>query len=289
MKAFSVSKIENIQEYPFVLDSPHSGTIYPDDFNYAVKLEILRQAEDTYVDQLIEELASRGLPTLCANFPRTYIDVNRSLNEVDLELIADSWPSPVIPSSKTRLGKGLVWRQLDTGDEIYSSRLLTKEIEYRIDNYWIPYHNELKRLLQTVYDTHGYVVHFNCHSMPSVSGPLSTEEPGLIHPDFVLGDRDGTSANPLITQFIYKFLTGLGYNCWINRPYKGVELVRAYSNPSQRRHSIQVEINRKLYMNEQTLELHSGFEKIRSDLNALVMETISFCRQTASFLYTSTR
>lgn len=256
---------------PVVLDSPHSGTHYPEDFGYSLTLSHLRTAEDTHVDQLFDQGPFLGMALLAAEFPRSYIDVNRAVDDVDHLLLAQSWPQPVAPSGKSRLGKGLVWRLMDDGTPIYQRYLSVAEVRERIDRCWRPYHLALKTLLDRTSEVSGGVLHINCHSMPSVAGRLATDEPGLIHPDIVLGDRDGTTADPAITQSMAEAFEAQGYTCWVNRPYKGVELVRAYADPARERHSIQLEINRRLYMDEVTLELTPGFQTLKDDLNKVLV------------------
>lgn len=262
---------------PLVFDSPHSGVNYPDDFPYAVDPADLRRAEDTHVDALFDFCAELGAPLVAANFPRSYIDANRSLDDIDCDLLDAPWPSPVMPSAKAELGKGLVWRRLDDGQFIYARRLTVSEVQHRIEACWRPYHAMLRGALDETHARFGFVMHINCHSMPSVSGKYSTERPGLVHPDIVLGDRDGTSADPAITVFLREAFRARGYSCWINDPYKGVELVRAYSSPKANRHAIQLEINRRLYMDEKTLVLNGGFTRVRADLERVMRELIAYC------------
>ena len=213
-----------------------------------------------------------------ANFPRSYIDANRSLEEIDPELLDSPWPKPYNVSKKAKLGKGLIWRMLDDGQKIYEKKLSVMEIEHRIRDYWIPYHSMVKDMLDLAHDNHGFFIHINCHSMPSVSDKYSTDQPGLIHPDIVLGDRDGTSADPEITFYLRDAFLKRGYSCWINHPYKGVELIRAYSNPMLKRNSIQLEINRRLYMNEMSLERHQGFDDLRADLKNILKDLRAYCQ-----------
>ena len=68
----------------------------------------------------------------------------------------------------------------------------------------------------------------------------------------------------------------MGYHVKVNDPYKGVELVRAFSNPAQRRHSLQVEINKRLYMNETTRSKHDGFEVLQKDLLTLIDAVLGY-------------
>jgi N-formylglutamate deformylase len=106
--------------------------------------------------------------------------------------------------------------------------------------------------------------------MPAVAASHATDFPGLVHADFVIGDREGTTAAPALSRLVVDFLRGLGYSVEYNHPYKGVELVRRYGRPAADRHSIQVEVNRKLYMDEGTLALNAGFEKLHGHLRQLV-------------------
>jgi N-formylglutamate deformylase len=240
-------------------------------------LQTLRRAEDTYVDRLFSFAQDVGYPMVCANFPRSYIDANRSALEIDPELFEGDWKSNVEVSSKTRLGKGLIWRMLDDGTPIYSNRLNRTDYEHRLKNYWQPYHDAVSSLLDDVYSEHEFFMHVNCHSMPSVSAKYGTDHPGLVHPDIVLGDRDATTNDPAITHFLQGQFKQLGYDCWVNKPYKGVELIRAYSEPELRRFSVQLELNRNLYMDEYSLEPHEGFEKLQENLKIVFSSLEEFC------------
>lgn len=260
---------------PLVLDSPHSGTHYPADFGIACDLAALRRAEDTHVEKIYSFAPALGAAWIEAHFPRTYLDVNRDLTELDVALLDGPWDGPVATDpealAKVRLGKGLLWRLTDDGVPLYDRLLGVAEVQARIDQCWRPYHRAVQQAIDAAHARHGYSIHLNCHSMPSVAGSHATDHPGMVHADFVIGDRDGTSASPIVSLLICEHLRDCGYSVAHNHPYKGVELVRRYSNPRQQRHSVQIEINRKLYMDEQTLALdHKGFARLRMDLQALV-------------------
>jgi N-formylglutamate amidohydrolase len=108
--------------------------------------------------------------------------------------------------------------------------------------------------------------------MRSVAGKQSEDGAGSARAEFVLGDRDGTSCDPAFTEFVRKVLAGMGYEVKVNDPYKGVELVRAYADPKAGRHSLQIEINKRLYMDEATLQKSAGFAKLQQDLSHLLTE-----------------
>jgi len=264
---------------PLVLDSPHSGVAYPADFRHDCELSVLRQAEDTHVEKLYDFAPELGVAWIEALFPRSYIDVNRNTTEIDVTLIEDDWSDAVETDpaalNKVRLGKGLIWRMTDDGIPIYQRKLSAAEVRNRIARCWLPYHRAVEQAIDDAHARHGYSIHLNCHSMPAVASAYSTDFPGLAHADFVIGDRDGTTANPTLTRHLCELLRGFGYEVAYNHPYKGVELVRRYGKPGEQRHSIQVEINRKLYMDEGTLELNSHFLALRGHLRQMVQDLLA--------------
>lgn len=267
---------------PVVLDSPHSGTAYPEDFAAAVPMEALRQSEDSYVDELYASGPRHGAVLIAARFPRAYIDANRSLLDIDTDLLDAPWPGPAVPSRKTQLGIGLVWRKLDTGMPIYDRRLTVAELRRRITEYHQPYQKAVKDAIDSVHAHFGAVWHINCHSMPAVSSAISEEGPGKPRADFVLGDRDGTTCDPAFTSLVRDALADMGYDVKVNDPYKGVELVRAFSDPPAGRHSLQIEVNRRLYMDERTRERSAGFPRLARDIERLVKSVCAYAAERGS-------
>jgi N-formylglutamate deformylase len=259
---------------PLVLDSPHSGVSYPDDFGYASDLAVLRRAEDTHVEKLYDFAPGLGVAWIEALFPRSYVDANRNTTDIDVSLFDEPWPDAVTTDfgalKKLRLGKGLIWRTTDDGVPIYRRALSVAEVRARIANCWQPYHAAVAEAIDAAQARHGYSIHLNCHSMPAIASSHATEFPGEAHADFVIGDRDGSTASGALVKLVCDHLRGCGYSVSYNHPYKGVELVRRYSNPSAHRHSVQVEINRKLYMDEMTLAMTDGAPALRQHLRSMV-------------------
>lgn len=259
---------------PLVLDSPHSGTDYPDDFGHACDPAALRRAEDTHVEKLYSFAPALGAAWIEAHFPRSYLDANRDTTEMDVELLDAPWPAPVATDpavlSKVRLGKGLIWRYTDDGLPLYDRQLTVAEVQARIARCWQPYHAAVARSIDAAHARHGYSLHVNCHSMPAVSASHATDFPGLVHADFVVGNRDASTSSEALAQMVCQHLRALGYSVEYNHPYKGVELVRRYGRPADHRHSLQLEVNRKLYMDEVTLEMHQGFAQLQAHLRTLV-------------------
>lgn len=261
---------------PVVFDSPHSGTFYPADFNFSAPLIALRATEDTHVEALYAKAPDYGAALIAANFPRSYIDANRSLFDIDADLIDGVWPGKIAVSEKTINGIGLVWRLVNNGNPIYARKLSVTEVQARIENYYAPYHHAVKLALDNAHRQFGGVWHINCHSMPAISCAIDAEGAGIARADFVLGDRDGTTCAPEFTEFVASTLRAMGYSVKLNDPYKGVELVRAYSNPTQNRHSLQVEINCKLYMNELTRERTEGFAQLEANIEKLITRIAAY-------------
>jgi N-formylglutamate deformylase len=257
-----------------VLDSPHSGVSYPADFNHCCDFDLLRTAEDTHVEKLYDFAPGLGVAWIEALFPRSYLDANRNVTEIDVTLFDEPWPDAIETDpatlSKVRLGKGLVWRCTDDGAPLYDRKLTVAEVRRRIETCWQPYHEAVATAIDAAHARHGYSIHINCHSMPAVASQFATAFPGLVHADFVVGDRDGTTADPRLSRRVCDRLRSLGYSVEYNHPYKGVELVRRYGAPARNRHSIQVEVNRGLYMDEKTLQPSDRFDQLRADLQSLV-------------------
>lgn len=255
---------------PLVLDSPHSGTRLPPDFGAALSADALRDGEDCFVDALYAPAANKGIPLLAALFTRTYLDLNRHAADIDLDLLDGPWPDPHLPSGKARIGKALLWRTLDDGRPIYARRLTVAEVQHRIAHYHRPYHRQLQALLDAAHARFGTVLHINCHSMNAVSGVMGQGGPGQRRADIVLGDRDGSTCSAEITARVRDFFAGCGYEVKVNDPFKGVELVRAYANPAQGRHSLQIELNKRLYMDDSTRQPIAHFATLQQQLMALI-------------------
>lgn len=247
---------------PLVVDSPHSGRLYPADFHYTCPLSLLRATEDFRVDELVESATDAGATVIMAEFPRSYIDVNRAPNDIDPALLADPWPEPLHPTERTPLGLGLVRRLCMTGVPVYAAPLKAAEILARLDHCYRPYHAALDAALRVRRDQFGFAVLLNCHSMPS----RGADDPQAARADFVLGDREGKSCDPAHVAKAAELLQSLGYRVALNKPYKGMEIVRRWGRPESGTHALQIEINRGLYMDERKHEINGGFDVLRRQL-----------------------
>ncbi len=263
---------------PLVLDSPHSGVRYPRDFQFSCDFLQLRRAEDTHVDDLFSSAVDLGATLVCAEFPRSYIDPNRRVEDIDTEMLADHWPGKVNHSPKTASGIGLIWRQLDDKSPIYTRKLSAAEISERIERFHTPYWKALREAINAAQMKHRKVFHINCHSMPAEAKTGSWLTAGTVLPDIVLGDRDGSTCAPEFTAMLRAAFEAEGLSVAVNDPYKGVELVKQFGKPTQNRHSIQIEINRRLYMNEVTRERNENYGSLRMSLRRVLEQSASYAK-----------
>ena len=194
------------------------------------------------------------------------------IDDIDTDMLDASWTGAANPGEKVDLGVGLIARRYASGD-VYDRKLSAAELRRRIDEFYCPYHRQLEASLDAVYRSEGAVWHVNCHSMPAVSTIVSPEGPGVARPEFCLGDREGSTCEKEFTEFVRDTLTAMGYQVTVNDPYKGVELVRRYSSPRDGRHSLQIEINRALYMDERTVTRAQGFDADKGITFGLAGET----------------
>ncbi|WP_309084794.1 N-formylglutamate amidohydrolase [Chelativorans sp.] len=266
--AFQVAR-PGEQRFPFVFNSPHSGRYYPARFLAMSKLDpaTIRRSEDCYVDELFASAASLGAPLLSANFPRAYLDVNREPWELDPRMFREPVPPYAnIRSPRVAGGLGTVPKLVGEGLDIYSARLPLAEAISRIDHVYRPYHACLSALLQETRAKFGYAVLIDCHSMPA---NIRVGD-GSLKPDFILGDRFGSSSAPALTDYAMSLLTAKGYTVVHNKPYAGGFITEHYGRPAERLHALQIEINRGLYMNERTLERTARFQALANDLKDFI-------------------
>jgi N-formylglutamate amidohydrolase len=265
---FTVERPEALQG-PLVFNSPHSGRIYPSAFLAASRLDCrtLRRSEDAFVEELFGFVTSLGAPLLHAHFPRAYLDVNREPYELDPVLFRDGLPHYANTQSVRVVGGlGTIARIVSESDEIYREPLSVGAALERINRLYAPYHDTLKALVVESQREFGLAVLIDCHSMPS--SPMADQGGG--RPDFVLGDRFGTSCSGELTRMAATQLKALGYVVALNKPYAGGYITEHYGRPHKGQHALQIEVNRALYMDETTFEKSGGFDRLCGDLETVV-------------------
>ncbi len=262
---------------PLIFASPHSGRDYPGELlrNSRLDHHALRQSEDSYVDLLFDEAPHFGAPLLRALFPRAFVDVNRSRDELDPRMFADEVPkSADCHSSRVIAGLGVIPRIVADGQDIYGRKLYYLDARRRLSACYDPYHKALSGLIEEARAGFGCAILIDCHSMPSAGGaPFRPGEPRI---DFVLGDRFGSSCAPSIIRFVEDTLTGFGYQVARNAPYAGGYVATSYGRPRGGVHALQIEINRALYLDERRIARTGGFETLRRNMIQLMEKLTAF-------------
>ncbi len=271
----------------WLITSPHSGHYYPRDFIVKSKLDSqqLRLSEDMHIDALLEDVPKAGASLLTATYPRAYVDLNREPYELDASMFSDPLPDFINKDSARVLGGlGTIAKIVTERLEIYDRPLEFSEAEQRIEKIYFPFHSCLKQQFEMARDYWGAAYLLDVHSMPSnaVRKFKGGKSGGI---DFVLGNCHGRSCDADYYDLVYNFLTDAGYYVEKNKPYAGGYITEHYGKPSKGFHTLQLEVNRKLYMNETSYDLLGDSDKMKklfSDLiSALINKTLEKCPRAA--------
>lgn len=258
---------------PVVFNVPHAGRVYPKSFcdESCLDSASLRRSEDAYVDRLFAGVVGLGAPLMVAHFPRAYLDLNREPGELDPRLFTEKPPAHAnTRSPRVAGGLGTIPRVVGNGQNIYPGRIPLEEGLLRVETLYRPYHEALRQRLAETRTRFGAALLVDCHSMPAPMGSALS----AAAPDIVLGDRFGMSCAPAIIDFVEKAFRVRGYNVVRNRPYAGGYITEHYGSPAAARHALQIEINRSLYMDEQSLEPTGGFACLASDLTEVADQLV---------------
>ncbi len=266
----------DIRTTSVVFASPHSGNEYPWSFVRRSVLDerTLRSSEDAFVDVLFATAPYHGAPLLTAVAPRAWIDVNRSLDELDpalIEGVKKTAHNPRIAS-----GLGVVPRVVANGRAIYRGKLTRKEAEQRIADHWKPWHDALQTLISDSLALFGEAMLIDCHSMPHEAiESLSSRGP---KPEIVLGDRFGAAASSEVVDRIESAFTAAGLNVARNAPFAGAFVTQHYGRPARNQHVVQIEIDRSLYMNEQAIRPNNNFDAFAKLIDRVVRDVTDIGR-----------
>jgi N-formylglutamate deformylase len=230
---------------PLVVSVPHAGTQVPEierPLLSASEETLLRDA-DLFVDRLYANAPRRGGGLLRAEVSRYVIDLNRAPDDVDREAV------PQHPAPKPELPRGLIWRLSTEGRVVLTRPLTMEEYRGRLARYYEPYHHELSARLEARKARFGYAILIDGHSMPSV-GRMGHTDPGRRRADVVPGVRGGASCARPLLELVVSHFKAAGLSVAVDDPYKGGNITAHYGRPKDKIHTIQIELNRDLYMDE---------------------------------------
>jgi len=271
--AFRLERPEELLT-PVVVASPHSGRHYPATFLQASVLDarMVRSSEDAFMDELVEAAPRLGAPLIAAEYPRAWIDLNRSPDELDPSVIEGV--SRVVQTPRISSGLGVIPRVVANGRAIYRGKITRAEADARIAQVWHPYHTALEGLMRAAHAGFGEAVLLDFHSMPHEALD-SVARPGQRRPEVVLGDRFGASAAGEVLDALEEGFLRQGLSVIRNAPFAGAYITQQYGRPSRGWHAVQIEIDRALYMNETLLRPSADFEAMRKIVTGVIERVIN--------------
>ena len=254
---------------PVVLSVCHAGRAYPAGMAAALRVPAatLERLEDRHADALIAPMIDAGASAIVAHVPRAVIDLNRDERDIDPRLV-EGLPrhQPLIESAKQRGGLGLFPRSLPGCGDLWAGRISFAEARARIEQVHRRYHACLAEMMDAAVRTHGCALLIDIHSMP----PLKAGRTGEVAPEMVVGDRFGASASTQLSATAQAVLGGRGYAVALNHPYPGFHLLERHGSPARRRHALQIEISRALYLDSRLDAPTPAIRDVQDTLAALV-------------------
>jgi N-formylglutamate amidohydrolase len=226
--------------------------------------------EDRFADLVAEAVAREtGAALLVAHAPRAMIDLNRAPDDVDWEMVAGAGSqrrTKHATGRRARSGLGLVPRRLPGLGELWRLPLPETELAARLEHIHAPYHATLGHALERLRDKWGAALLIDLHSMPPLGPKRGTEAA----PDFVIGDRFGSSCEAALTAAAFDHFAAAGRSSAHNRPYAGGYVLDRHGAPRRGIHALQVEMCRAAYLDSQLSEPGPGMAAMARVLAGLV-------------------
>src|SRR5687768_2421800 len=218
----------------------------------------LAALEDPLVDRLVWRAVEHGTAAVIARAPRAAIDCNRAEDDVDPSVIEGGGRGRV--SARARGGLGIVPGRTQSHGYLWRRSIGSKQLEERLDQAHRPYHRALEQQLDSLCRRFGGAILLDCHSMPP---------PARGVPPIVFGDCHGRSAAPWVSAEAARLTRAATYGVGLNDPFSGGHIVERHGAPARGVHALQVEIDRRCYLNERLDAPGSGFEAIAALIETL--------------------
>lgn len=258
-------------EYPLVLSIPHSGSYFPPEFLAQVNdsVEVMRRNEDLLVDKLLQRALDSGIPAIKMLVSRVFIDLNRDRLELDPAMFYN-YPQDnnVLFDRHCRVGLGVVHRIDYLRQPLYKGLLDYHEVEKRIKNVYDVYHAQLQKIIAKVVKKFGFCLVLDCHSMPSKICSIIDDRSGI---DICLGTLFSQSCPQEMSDFLAGQFWNKNYNVEFNCPYSGAYITFNYCQPRKKIYTLQLEINRALYADEDKLLPNEHFANMADDVSEAVI------------------
>jgi N-formylglutamate amidohydrolase len=237
---------------PILITVPHAGNIYPDLFikNLKINLCEVRRIEDYQSNKILDQIDEQMADIIIAQCSRAVVDLNRSRNAIDHSMFTQVFEhEPVSEKQMIKYGLGVFPNKI-FGKTILKSPLPFSYAIHMLEQYYDPFHKSLNKQIMYLNNTFGFCYHIDLHTMPSKALLNFKKEP-----DIVLGDNFGKSCSIELINYFQNVFQKNVFTVEVNNPYAGGFITRNYGNPSKGVHTIQIEINRKIYMDENKLSL----------------------------------
>ena len=255
---FELSENENS---PIVCSVPHSGTDVPGDFirDFVLSEEELRfevnYMADSYTDSLYSELLYIS-SFIKSTISRIVVDIERFENEIDE------------PMSK--VGMSAFYTQTSKGGALRSIPAEKREVLKKI---YDEYHDAFTQLVGFSLTKNNRAIIVDCHSFPSVPREYEPER-GDNRPDICIGSDEYHTPKELVAILKSNF-EELGYSVKINSPFAGTIVPLKYYQKDERVSSVMIEVNRKLYMNEETFQKLKTFSETGKAISRCTIKSLN--------------
>ena len=254
---------------PILITVPHAGNIYPDLFikNLKINLCEVRRIEDYQSNKILDQIDEQMADIIIAQCSRAVVDLNRSRNAIDHSMFTQVFEhEPVSEKQMIKYGLGVFPNKI-FGKTILKSPLPFSYAIHMLEQYYDPFHKSLNKQIMYLNNTFGFCYHIDLHTMPSKALLNFKKEP-----DIILGDNFRKSCSIRLRNYFQNVFQENGFTVEVNNPYAGGFITRNYGNPSKGVHTIQIEINRKIYMDENKLSLKNI--KILQELFANIFNNV---------------
>ncbi len=252
-------------ETPVIVEVPHSGVFVPPAYLSTMRAPIasLGRDADLFVDRLYADAPDEGATLIVAHVSRYVVDLNRGEGDVDADTVEGV-------ASTVRATRGLVWRLTGDGDALHTRRLTQPELQARLVDVYRPYHAAIRAAIDRKVARFGRAVLLAAHSMPSAGRGTSPNAAEGGRADVVPGSRGRTSADPRYIDLVEDHAKAAMFSVRHDEPYRGGFSTAHYGNPREHEHAVQVELARRLYMDEQSLVPRPEFDAVRRWCRELV-------------------
>ena len=247
---------------PVLLSVPHSGRDYPD---WLVESACggrpsLVALEDPLVDRLAWRALRHGVGAVIARAPRAAVDCNRAEDEVDPAVIDGARRGRV--SARARGGLGIIPARTQQHGYLWRRAVTPGQLDQRLEQAHRPYHRAIEDQLGLLLDRFGRALLLDCHSMPP---------PPLGVAPVIFGDRHGRSAAAWLSEEALTIARGNGFACGLNDPFAGGHVVERHGAPQRGVHAIQLELDRRCYLNGALSGPGNGFDRAAALIEALAV------------------